>query len=186
MKTIHGWLTESEARMLHSLASECSLDAIEIGSCHGRSTFVLAQAVASKPGRRLWAFDPHYQRDADYYDDDDLGHFYRTMNMLPISTAACIAKMTCGATKSILRDALACRLVDFAFIDGDHSTAAVLADLEAVVPIIRPGGLVACHDTTQRRVGLAIEMFMNGDGKSLTPAGGIDSLGVYRVGGAGG
>lgn len=36
---------------------------------------------------------------------------------------------------------------DFAFIDGDHSYEGVRADWLAWSPLVRPGGLVAFHDT---------------------------------------
>jgi predicted O-methyltransferase YrrM len=36
--------------------------------------------------------------------------------------------------------------LDFVFIDGDHSRAAVLADIAAWLPTLRPGGLLAGHD----------------------------------------
>jgi predicted O-methyltransferase YrrM len=36
--------------------------------------------------------------------------------------------------------------LDFVFIDGDHSRAAVLADIAAWLPKLKPGGLLAGHD----------------------------------------
>ena len=36
--------------------------------------------------------------------------------------------------------------VDVVYLDADHSKAAVLADLEAWVPKIRPGGVIGGHD----------------------------------------
>jgi cephalosporin hydroxylase len=36
--------------------------------------------------------------------------------------------------------------LDFVFIDGDHEKVAVLADIAAWLPRIRPGGLLAGHD----------------------------------------
>ena len=36
--------------------------------------------------------------------------------------------------------------LDFVFIDADHSTLAVLADIEAWEPKVRPGGMVLGHD----------------------------------------
>lgn len=36
---------------------------------------------------------------------------------------------------------------DFAFIDGDHSYEGVRADWHAYSPLVRPGGIVAFHDT---------------------------------------
>ena len=37
--------------------------------------------------------------------------------------------------------------IDFLFIDGDHSYAGVKQDYEDYSPLVRPGGLVAFHDT---------------------------------------
>lgn len=52
--------------------------------------------------------------------------------------------------------------VDFLFIDGDHSYEAVLADLRSWWPKVRPGGLIAGHDTTgphSEAVMKALEVF---------------------------
>lgn len=38
------------------------------------------------------------------------------------------------------------REIDFLFIDGDHSKAAVLADMLGWLPKVNPGGVVAFHD----------------------------------------
>lgn len=35
---------------------------------------------------------------------------------------------------------------DMAFVDGSHEQAAVARDIELVVPLVRPGGILACHD----------------------------------------
>ena len=37
-------------------------------------------------------------------------------------------------------------LVDFLFIDGDHTEAGVTQDYEFYSPLVRPGGLIAFHD----------------------------------------
>lgn len=42
---------------------------------------------------------------------------------------------------------LADRLVDLLFIDGDHTLAGVSQDFEMYAPLVRPGGVVAFHDT---------------------------------------
>jgi predicted O-methyltransferase YrrM len=39
--------------------------------------------------------------------------------------------------------------VDFLFIDGDHSYEGVRSDYETYEPMVRPGGLVACHDIVE-------------------------------------
>jgi cephalosporin hydroxylase len=45
-----------------------------------------------------------------------------------------------------IKDALAGRLVDFLFIDGDHSFDGVSADYEMYRPLLSPDGLIAFHD----------------------------------------
>jgi cephalosporin hydroxylase len=39
------------------------------------------------------------------------------------------------------------RAIDFLFIDGDHSYEGVRQDFETFAPLVRPGGLIAFHDT---------------------------------------
>lgn len=37
--------------------------------------------------------------------------------------------------------------IDFAFIDGDHSYEAVVNDIRLLTPLVKPGGIIAFHDT---------------------------------------
>lgn len=46
------------------------------------------------------------------------------------------------------------RSVDFVFIDADHSYAACKADIEAWLPRIRPGGMIAGHDILEKTCGV--------------------------------
>jgi predicted O-methyltransferase YrrM len=41
-------------------------------------------------------------------------------------------------------------LIDFAFIDGDHTYEGARADFELYGPLVRPGGIVAFHDILPR------------------------------------
>lgn len=50
-------------------------------------------------------------------------------------------------TVTAVRELLDGELVDVAFIDGDHSYEGVRADWLAWSPLVRPGGIVAFHDT---------------------------------------
>ncbi len=53
---------------------------------------------------------------------------------------------TCHKVKDLLRG----ELLDFLFIDGDHTYEGVKADFEMYSPLVRPGGLVAFHDILDR------------------------------------
>ncbi len=49
-------------------------------------------------------------------------------------------------TKFALKQALNQELIDFLFIDGDHTYEGVKKDFELYVPLVRKGGMVAFHD----------------------------------------
>lgn len=51
------------------------------------------------------------------------------------------------ATRQRVEELLAGDPVDFLFIDGDHSLAGATADWDMYSPLVRPGGVVAFHDT---------------------------------------
>ena len=50
------------------------------------------------------------------------------------------------STRRRLAAALGGELLDFLFIDGDHSAAGVRQDFDDYAPFVRPGGLIALHD----------------------------------------
>ncbi|MCJ7564817.1 MAG: class I SAM-dependent methyltransferase [Candidatus Aminicenantes bacterium] len=62
-----------------------------------------------------------------------------------------VCKIIIGDTKDPLtlamtQSALKGRLVDFLFIDGNHSYEAVKSDYEIFSPLVRLGGIIALHD----------------------------------------
>jgi cephalosporin hydroxylase len=58
-----------------------------------------------------------------------------------------IADSTAKGTIEQVRTALAGRQVDFLFIDGNHLYEYVKADYNNYAPFVRPGGIIAFHDT---------------------------------------
>jgi cephalosporin hydroxylase len=52
-------------------------------------------------------------------------------------------------------------LIDFLFIDGDHRYWGVKKDFQNYEPLVRPGGMIAFHDTNSRGIeGVQVDMFM--------------------------
>jgi len=53
--------------------------------------------------------------------------------------------------------------IDFAFIDGDHTYEGVKQDFEEYGPLVRPGGLIAFHDTQPRppEANIQVDRFWN-------------------------
>lgn len=62
--------------------------------------------------------------------------------------------------------------LDLVFIDGDHSYEAVMADIAAWQPLVRPGGVLAGHDYGTFGVTQAVrECFPNGEFTTTHPRG---------------
>jgi predicted O-methyltransferase YrrM len=122
-------LTAAEAIRLARLAA--GRDVLEIGSAFGYSACVMALAGA----RHVTAIDPHAW----------LGSY----DAMAANLAACGQSATVTivqATSGEVLPRMAPLGFDLAFIDGDHAYEAVLADVKGVLPLLRPGGVLACHD----------------------------------------
>lgn len=107
---------------------------VEIGIDHADTTIYLLQEC---PDIHLYAIDPYFKRDGRAKEvEDSLSEYPNCTFMRKTSEEA------------------ACEIpddLDFIFIDGDHSHAAVLSDLNNYVPKIKSGGLLTGHDWTAVR-----------------------------------
>jgi len=64
--------------------------------------------------------------------------------------------------------------LDLVFIDGDHSYEAVMADIAAWQPLVRPGGILSGHDYGAFGVAQAVqESFPNGEFTTTYPQGSV-------------
>ena len=134
-------VTSGEAAKLASLAS--GGDVLELGAQYGFSTIVMAQAA-----RRVTSVDWHQGDDsiaAMGGECADTWEPYRA-NLARYGVAAKVDARR-GRFADVL-PALAKQgaLFDGVFIDAQHDAAAVQADLDLALPLIRPGGWVAFHD----------------------------------------
>jgi predicted RNA methylase len=104
-------------------------DVLEIGSAFGFSACVMALAGA----RHVTAVDPH--------------SWLNSHEAMLSNLAACGVTGQVTVVRGTSPDALA-GLGPFGlvFIDGDHGSAAVHADVEAALKVLGSGGVLACHD----------------------------------------
>ncbi|NPC44294.1 class I SAM-dependent methyltransferase [Nocardioides sp. zg-1230] len=117
-RTIDGWLTEDQARVLHAEASAAEGTVVEIGSHLGRSTVVLASA-----GTHVVAIDPF--PDSWRYGRSDTADRFRTnlaragvtdsVTLLQISSHEALAGW--GGRVALL------------YVDGKHDVVSCLRDL---------------------------------------------------------
>ncbi len=144
VQTIDGWLTEGQGRMLYDAAQHVNAGEaiVEIGSHHGRSTVLLAQA---KPADvELVAVDPF--GDPRWGGGEDALQIFR----------ANLAKHHVGDLLRLARQkgseagqAWTGPRVGMLFLDGAHDYHSVCADLAAWRPYLSPTGTVLMHDVTR-------------------------------------
>lgn len=128
---VPGWLTYEEGRALATLAKGRRV--LEIGSYCGRSTICMAQAAA-----HVASVDPHDGRGTPS-PRDTLAAFEANLARYGVShkVAAFV-----GTSDEVEVDGP----FDLAFIDGAHDAESVRADIEAVLPLLAPGGSLCFHD----------------------------------------
>lgn len=134
--------------------------ALEIGTCTGGTLFMTCQVAdpcatvvsVDLPGGRfgrgyLWPRKFVYRR---FAKDNQALHLLRKDSHD-------------RKTLALIRSLLGGELLDFLFIDGDHTYDGVRADFEMYAPLVRKGGLVAVHDIAKHppQVECEVDRFWN-------------------------
>lgn len=174
--TAQGWLTREQGRLLWDEARALGPDAtaLEIGSYQGRSTIVLASAVAERGGRVV-AVDP-------FVDDWKFGD-PRTRELFEAHIAASgvadvvdhVAEYSTTARPGWTRR------LDLLFIDGKHDVWTVRDDLRWAEHV-EPGGAVLVHDCFSS-VGVTLGVLADVlSGGQLRYEGRAGSLALFRRG----
>jgi predicted O-methyltransferase YrrM len=150
MRPIEGWLEDEEADLLlaaaaASLRSQPTHPIVEIGSYCGRSTVVLASAVAAMaPANRVYAIDPH-EGTVGALDrrittgEGTLERFQRNIANAGVSdVVATIQRYSTNVEWD--------GPIGMLFIDGLHDFSSVSHDFEHFARFLEPGSLIAFHD----------------------------------------
>lgn len=137
---IPGWLTEDQARLLWGSARALPARArvLEIGSYQGRSTVVLASALALTDGE-LVAVDP-FVDDWKYGSPQTRGRFEAHL-----ARAGVAGRVRLVAEYSTRARPTWSERLDLLFIDGKHDVVTVLDDLRWTAHLT-PGSRVLIHD----------------------------------------
>ena len=116
---------------------------LEIGTAKGGTLFLFAQIAGPDaivisidlPGGRFGGGHPKWMTPI-------FKSFFKENQELYLIRRDSHDPLTLNIVKSILAD----RLVDFLFIDGDHTYEGVKKDFEMYSPLVRRGGIIAFHD----------------------------------------
>jgi predicted O-methyltransferase YrrM len=177
MASVEGWLTAAEAALLARCvaATPAMADArvVEIGSYCGKSTVVIALAIAACGlPLRLTAIDPH----TGYVFAGGRDTYQSLIDTLQRNRVeACVDIVRARST-----DVVFARQVVMVFIDGLHDADSVGADYRQVAPHVVRGGLLLFHDYQPDFPGVVetVNDIIGGGGHEL--AGYADSLIALR------
>jgi predicted O-methyltransferase YrrM len=128
-------VTGAEAAELARLAAAAG-DVLEIGSAYGYSAIVMALA-----GGHVTAVDPHT---GGTWLGDTLAVMTGNLAAYGVADRVDICKEYSGTAMPAL--AADGRRFGLIFIDGDHTADAVRHDVQQALGLLRPGGVLACHD----------------------------------------
>lgn len=131
---VPGWLSREDAMKLYELAYFAAGPILEIGTFCGKSAITMALALddAERPG-------PVVSVDNDPRAVILAHEYIRAHGVADLVILVCQSVSRFLAAIPTFRPSLV-------FVDGDHSAAAVRADLDALAPCLLPGTLVLFHD----------------------------------------
>jgi predicted O-methyltransferase YrrM len=123
-------ITEAEAAVLRELAATAG-EVVDIGSAYGYSAVVMAKA-----GAHVTTIDPHA--------GENPGTLDVLMGNLQAYQANTVT-VSVGTSQAVL-PRLPLGWFGLVFIDGDHREETVIHDVTWALKLLRPGGVLACHD----------------------------------------
>ena len=139
---------------------------VEVGAFKGRSTAYMAELIKLS-GKKIkfnvvdtWQGSPEHQKGAPDEDKDVVdGSLFDafTANMKPLAKYYKPIQAESVEASWKFED----KSLDFVFIDADHSTEAVTADIQAWLPKIKPGGVIAGHDYNYPSVQEGVHKFFD-------------------------
>lgn len=147
---VEGWMSEAQARRLWDAAGRVPAGGllVEIGSFHGRSTIVMASALAD--GARLVAIDPHAGGDRGPQEieaEAARGEADHEAFLANLRAAGVHSRVEHVRALSSDAHAAVSGAIDVLYVDGAHRFAPARADIVDWGNRVRHGGTMLVHDS---------------------------------------
>jgi predicted O-methyltransferase YrrM len=138
---IPGWLRTEDALKLYEMAYFAKGDILELGTYHGLSTVIQAEAVMNAPCKKkiyTVEINPEFSNNAKK-NLENLG-FDSIVTCIANDAAAVLDEFLVSGNK-----------FDFAFVDHSHTYQDVSIACSCLDKIINPGGFILFHDYNDSR-----------------------------------
>ena len=153
-----GWMSKAERRWLALRGPEINGLAAEVGCWRGRSTLALLSRFGTGHLYAVdtWVGPPDGLGQAHIYEGAGDVYAEFRWNLSPEIRAGAVIPLRMdsleGAAEIARRHGTGC--LDLVFIDADHRYDAVCADILSYFPLLRPGGIMAGHDYSEKFPGV--------------------------------
>lgn len=187
VRSIDGWLSDSEAEALYDFALHAQGPIVEIGSHQGRSTAALALGSMAGNKQPVYAIDsfvgvPPGDRLTNNgkqpgWGASDQKQLRENLDSVGVNgLVRIIPKASQEAAAEVPSD------IDLLFIDGDHKHVAVKADIGTYTPKVRVGGKVVMHDATPGDPGVlqALDETLSSDPLRWLMLRRVDTAAIYE------
>lgn len=146
--TLEGLLAIQETRFLYHLAKDAKT-VVEIGSFRGKSCVLMLEGARAHGNTsvRITCIDPHEPTHFGAFKDEDHDAFEATVARHGFSDLVDHKRMYSHDAVGEWDGAP----IDVLWVDGDHSYEGAKTDFVDWAPFVRPGGIVAAHDTYRER-----------------------------------
>lgn len=171
------YLKTGEAAFLYGLYCEAhgaggaAVSCIEIGARYGCSTLALALANSACGGTPIVSIDPHlWPIDGAGRRQDSISYLARNLGIAGLGH--CVQPILALSNEVATWWATPTNML---WIDGDHSTEAVMSDLENWACFVIPGGIICGHDYMDNppTVKRAVDAFAEHHGRRVEVVGSV-------------
>lgn len=145
---IEGWITEEQTQLYKKMVSTAPEEAhfVEIGCWKGKSTvFMAVEIVNSGKTIKFDAIDTFKGSEEHHNFDSIINDTLQQEFLSNIAPVKHIVTPVIGDS-SLLASNYKDGSIDFLFIDGDHSFEGVVKDIQAWLPKMKEGGVIAGDD----------------------------------------
>lgn len=166
-QSIPGWLPANDlAMLLTTIQASRAKNYVEVGTYFGKSAAAVSSMPLIQKVVSIDTFDPsmidesHFsQEDRPKSSDEFMELAKRNINIFGKSDKVSILQGRSEEALEQVRETLRTDLIDFLFVDGEHTSKQVITDYSVYRSLMAPNGIIAFHDVARSNFPSATKAF---------------------------